>query len=61
MRRRTGRRKEISSNLTAEVNYLAQFMIPAHLSEYLGVEDSEKEDRKEVRRLTPPSWQGSTI
>ncbi len=43
------RRKEISSTLMAWVNYLALYMIPAHLSEYLGVEDSEKEDRKEER------------
>jgi hypothetical protein len=40
--------------MTAGVNYLALYMIPAHLSEYLGVEDSEKEDRKRVRRLAPP-------
>jgi hypothetical protein len=36
--RRTGRRKEISSTLNAGVNYLALYMITAHLSEYLGVE-----------------------
>jgi hypothetical protein len=43
------------------VNYLALYMITAHLSEYLGVEDSEEEDRKRVRRLAPPSRQGSII
>jgi hypothetical protein len=36
--------------MTAGVNYLALYMIKSHLSEYLGVEDSEKEDRKGVRR-----------
>ncbi len=61
MRRRKGRRKAASSTMTAGVNYLALYMITAHLSEYLGVEDSEKEDRKEVRRLAPPTRQGSTI
>ncbi len=55
MRRRTGKEgKEISSTITAGVNCLAPYMITAHLSEYLGVEDSEKEDRKEERRLFPP-------
>ncbi len=36
--------KEISSIMTAGVNYLALYMITPHLSEYLGVEESEKED-----------------
>jgi hypothetical protein len=55
VRRRTGKEgKEISSTITAGVNCLAPYMITAHLSEYLGVEDSEKEDRKEERRLFPP-------
>ncbi len=49
MRRRTGKGKEISSTLTAGVSYLALYMITAHLSEYLRVEDSEKEDRQEER------------
>jgi hypothetical protein len=35
--------------MTAGVNYLALYIITAHLSEYLGVEDSEKEDRQEER------------
>jgi hypothetical protein len=30
--------------MTAGVNYLALYMITPHLSEYLGVEESEKED-----------------
>jgi hypothetical protein len=59
--RRTGRRKDISSTMTAGVSYLALYMITAHLSEYLGVEDSEEEDRKGGRRLAPASRQGSTI
>jgi hypothetical protein len=33
--------------MTAGANYLALYMITAHLSEYLGVEDSEEEDRKD--------------